>query len=363
MSKKLIPICFNNKLIKAQTQIGFLLSLPLNLQDKIKLAKMILQMRFRYGNWFNKKLDIFDPKLNILFNKTLEDLFGSFSSMPLKNFWDSLAKGSNTVKSNESAVFQIIDTFLCFAHKEYFVEGGTGKLTKALWDQVKQKTIISAEVFKIIQNKNNVEISFNCNGLQKIVRTKRCVLAIPAPIILSITNNLPLSKKKILSQFVFGSYTVAGFLLNKKTSYYLDKGMWRIPVVGNANIISITDPTFTYSEDYKTKSGQGLLRIYTGNESSKRLQELTDKEALSILTKELVSIFPNIEKHIIKTSLKHWIHAIYFIKPGDLEYMQQVKIPVSRIHFCGDYTIYAGLEAAIASGYRVAKELLTNRET
>ena len=353
---------FNNKLIKAQTQIGFLLSLPLNLQDKVKLAKMLLLIKYKYNNLFKKELDIFDPKLNVLFNNTLEDLFGSFSSIPLKNFWDGLTKASNTVKSNECAAFQIIDTFLCFAKKEYFVEGGTGMLTKALWDQVKDKTITSAEVTKIIQNENNVEITFNYKGSHKIIKTRRCIIAIPAPLILSMTNNLPILKQKILSKFVYGSYTVAGFLLNQQTSYYLDKGIWRIPVIGNENIISITDPTFTYSESYKKKSGQGLLRVYAGNESSKKLQELSDKESLSILTKELVSMFPNMKKHIIKTSLKHWKHAIYFVKTGDLEYMQQVKLPVDRIHFCGDYTIHAGLEAAVNSGYRVAKEVLNDEK-
>ena len=362
INKKIIPLSFNNKIIKAQTQIGFLLSLPLNLQDKIKLAKMILLIRYKYGSWFKKELDVLDPRLNILFNSTLEDLFGSFSSIPLKNFWDGLSRGSNTVKTNECAAFQIVDTFLCFAHKEYFVEGGTGRLTKALWDQVKDKTITSAKVTKIIQNEKNVEITFNFRGAQKIVKARHCVIAIPAPLILSITNNLPILKQKVLSKFVYGSYTVAGFLLDQQTKYYLDKGIWRIPVIGHENLISITDPTFTYSESYKKKSGQGLLRVYTGNESSKKLQGLSDDEALSILIKELVSIFPNIKKHIIKSSLRHWEHAIYYIKTGDLEYMQQVKLPVDKIHFCGDYTIHAGLEAAVNSGYRVAKEVLKDEK-
>ena len=55
IDKKIIPLSFNNKIIKAQTQIGFLLSFPLNLQDKIKLAKMILLIRYKYGSWFKKE--------------------------------------------------------------------------------------------------------------------------------------------------------------------------------------------------------------------------------------------------------------------------------------------------------------------
>ena len=42
--------------------------------------------------------------------------------------------------------------------------------------------------------------------------------------------------------------------------------------------------------------------------------------------------------------------------------MQQVKLPVDKIHFCGDYTIHAGLEAAVNSGYRVAKEVLKDEK-
>ena len=96
-----------------------------------------------------------------------------------------------------------------------------------------------------------------------------------------------------MEQVDFGAMTSAGFLLSENSEKFLGEGVWRVPVVGK-KIVSVTNPTFTFSKEVKQRTGQGLLRVYTGDAASKELQQMSDGEALEVLTEELIAAFPAI---------------------------------------------------------------------
>ena len=129
-----------------------------------------------------------------------------------------------------------------------------------------------------------------------------------------------------------------------------------MPIVGR-KIISVTNPTFTFPKEVKQRTGQGLLRVYTGDKESKELQQMSDGEAIEVLTEDLISAFPDIAGKIVETSIKHWPHAISPWRIGRLEIAERIKQPTGRIHYCGDYTVSGGLEAAVLSAQRVLREL------
>ena len=107
----------------------------------------------------------------------------------------------------------------------------------------------------------------------------------------------------------------------------------------------------------KERTGQGLLRVYTGDKVSKELQQMSDGEGLEILAGELISTFPSMKGKIVTSSIKHWLHAISPWRLGRLEIAEDIKAPTGRIHYCGDYTVSGGLEAAVLSAQRVLDEL------
>ena len=71
-----------------------------------------------------------------------------------------------------------------------------------------------------------------------------------------------------------------------------------MPIVGK-KIVSVTNPTFTFSREVKERTGQGLLRVYTGDKVSKELQQMSDGEGLEILADELISTFPSRKGKIV----------------------------------------------------------------
>ena len=361
IDKTRMPMHMKGKLITAPLQprtLGeplFLWRLPIPLIEKVKMGLKVLRIRSRFSELVDQEPDPNNPKTQELCAETLEDFMDAHHP-DIRAIWDTLSKGANTATADEVAAFQPINTFLHFAEDEYYVTGGTWELTKTLWDHVKDKTETSATVDEIVHENGAVRVSYDHSGEHKTVTARRCVISIPAPLVTGIVKDMPDWKREVMEQVDFGSMTSAGFLLSENSEKFLGEGVWRVPIVGR-KIISVTNPTFTFPKEVKERTGQGLLRVYTGDKESKELQQMSDGEAIEVLTEDLISAFPDIAGKIVETSIKHWPHAISPWRIGRLEIAERIKQPTGRIHYCGDYTVSGGLEAAILSAQRVLREL------
>ena len=355
INKTRLSMHMKSKLVAARSEPGFLWGMPLPLMEKVKLAFKLRHINQRYGELADIPLDLNNPKVRELFAKTLEDFVG-VRHPDVRALWDAIAMASNTLPSHEVAAFQPINTFLHFAAQEYFVEGGTWELTKALWKSVGDKTETSARVEDVTQQNGTVRVTYTRAGQSKTVEARRCVIAAPAPLVLPMVKNVPQWKRDALSKVYYGSMTTAGFLLSENSERFLQDGVWRVPVPGK-KFISVTNPTFTFPNEVKQRTGQGLLRVYTGDKVSKELRQMSDGEAMEVLSEELMDIFPNIKGKIITGSIKHWDHAIPAWRPGHLEMVEALMAPTGRVHYCGDYTLNSGLESSVLSAHRVLEEL------
>lgn len=361
IGKTRMPMHMKGKLITAPLKprtLGeplFLWRLPIPLLEKVKMGLKVLRVRSRYSELVDQEPDPNNKKTQELSSVTLEDFMGAHHP-DIRAIWDTLSKGANTVTADEVAAFQPINTFLHFAEDEYYVTGGTWELTKTLWSHVEGKTETSAVVDEITQTNGTVQVSYDHAGQRKAVAARRCIISIPGPLVSGIVKDMPQWKREVMDQVDFGSMTSAGFLLSENSERFLGEGVWRVPIVGK-KIVSVTNPTFTFPKEVKQRTGQGLLRVYTGDKASKELQQMSDGEAIEVLTEELLSAFPDIAGKIVQTSIKHWPHAISPWRVGRLEIAERIKQPTGRIHYCGDYTVSGGLEAAILSAYRVLKEM------
>ena len=361
IDKTRMPMHMKGKLITAPLQprtLGeplFLWRLPIPLTEKVKMGLKVLRIRSRFSELVDQEPDPNNPKTRELCAETLEDFMDAHHP-DIRAIWDTLSKGANTATADEVAAFQPINTFLHFAEDEYYVTGGTWELTRALWDHVKDKTETSATVDEIVHENGAVRVSYDHSGERKSVTARRCVISIPAPLVTGIVKDMPDWKREVMEQVDFGSMTSAGFLLSENSEKFLGEGVWRVPIVGR-KIVSVTNPTFTFPKEVKQRTGQGLLRTYTGDKESKELQQMSDGEAIEVLTEDLISAFPDIAGKIVETSIKHWPHAISPWRIGRLEIAERIKQPTGRIHYCGDYTVSGGLEAAVLSAQRVLREL------
>ena len=361
IGKTRMPMHMKGRLITAPLKprtLGeplFLWRLPIPITEKVKMGLKVLRTRNRYSELVDQEPDPNNPKTQELCAQTLEEYMGAYHP-DIRAIWDTLSMAANTATSDEVAAFQPVNTFLHFAEDEYYVTGGTWELTKTLWNQVRDKTETSATVDEIVHENGTVRVSYDHAGQRKTVAARRCIIAIPGPLVPDMVKDMPQWKREVMEQVDFGAMTSAGFLLSENSEKFLGEGVWRVPVVGK-KIVSVTNPTFTFPKEVKQRTGQGLLRVYTGDKASRELQQMSDGEAIEVLTEELVSAFPAIAGKIVETSIKHWPHAISPWRIGRLEIAERIKEPTGRIHYCGDYTVSGGLEAAVLSAQRVLREL------
>jgi protoporphyrinogen oxidase len=345
----------NGKFVSGSSEFRFLLGLPIPLLEKIKMAFGIMRMRSRYSGIVDKSPRSDDRTLRELSETTLVERL-NIRHPGTKAFWDSVSKSSSTLRADEVAAFQPINTFLHHAADEFFVEGGTVQLTKALADQTKARVETDASVTEVVSTATGVSIQYEKNGNTHTVHARKCVMAVPAPLALNVLRDLPESKRTALAQCEYGAMSSAAFLVDKPSEHFFGKGNWRVPVVGMTTI-GIGDPTFTFPDDMKQEDGRGLIRLYAGDDGSQMLQKMSDDEALDAFEKDLFDIFPSARGLVLDRALKHWPHAICPWRVGRLDSIDEIRAPHDNIHYCGDYTENSGLESSVLSAKRVVSEI------
>ncbi len=353
--KTKMPLIMKGKYIAAGSEPSFLWQLPLPLAEKVKLGWKILNMRRRYGHMGDEPPDTNNPKARELDSVRMDRFIGA-SHPDVKALWDTLSRGANTVDSDQVAALQPVLTFLHFSGDEHFVEGGTWTLTKTLWDHVRDKTETSADVQSVEEKDGLVNVTYDLAGQTKTVQAKRCALAVPGPLVSGMVKGLPEWKQDVLSQIDMGAMTSAGFLTGVPAESFMGEGVWRVPVVGKT-FISVTNPSFTFPREVKERTGQGLIRVYTGDAASKRLSSMSDGEALEQMGAELVELFPKLKGNIVESYVRHWPHAISPWRVGRIDLVRDLQAPTGNIHYLGDWTVSGGLDAAIYSADRVLAEL------
>ena len=345
----------NDKFVVASSEFKYLLGLPIPLIEKIKMGLKILRMQSRYSGVVDKSPRSDDPKFRELAEKTLVDLL-NIRHPDVKALWDSISKSSSTLRADEVAAFQPVNTFLHHAADEFFVEGGTIEVTRALANQTKARVETSASVTEVAPTDTGVSIQYEKNGATHSVQARKCVMAVPAPLALSVLRDLPEAKRAALTQCEYGAMSSAAFLVDKPSEYFFGKGNWRVPVVGMTTI-GIGDPTYTFSEDMKLQDGRGLIRLYAGDDGSRMLQQMTDDEALEVFENDMFHIFPAARGLALDSALKHWPYAICPWRIGRLDAIDDIRASHDNIHYCGDYTENSGLESSVLSALRVVSEL------
>ncbi len=355
INKTKLPIIMKGKLVAASNEPSFLWQLPISLADKVKLGWRVLNIRRKYGNVRKDFPDIDDPDIIHLNSLTLAE-YMKVDSGDLRDLWDIVALATTTTHAGDSSAYHPISTFLHFMAKEYFVNGGTWQIARTLWARLSDRIETSAEVSKVVQDDDGVSVTYSQGGQPRTVRAKRCVMAVPAPLALAMVDPLPGWKREALAAARYGSITSAGFLLDRPSEDFLGHGVWRVPTVGR-NIVSVTNPTITFPQEVKDRTGQGLLRVYTADQESKRLMKLSDGEALESLMEELYAVLPDTRGHVVTGALKHWQHGGSPWRVGRLAHVPAIQAPTGNIHYCGDYTAGSGMDAAVHSASRVLTEM------
>ena len=182
-------------------------SFPLSLKEKIDAFKFISKA-YRKGKVF-KLLPPEDPRWQELVQKNLAELMQGYRQRMLTLFNIYLIGALVSTPENTSAgigaasIQEIVDTELIA-----FVNGGTQKITDTLASKLGGKLMSQARVTKVEEKDGIVNTSFQKNGKDHIIKSKKAILATPAPIALKLVSQLPDWKKEALSKVEYGLITI-----------------------------------------------------------------------------------------------------------------------------------------------------------
>ena len=355
IAKSKLPFFTNGKLYSASGQIGLLRKLPMSLADKLRFAWFSLRLKRKYGSLADKPFDPKDPKIIELNSTTVDQFLGSVPQS-VRDLWEVFAVVATTTGGDVVTPYHPLMVLLFFLEDEYFVEGGTNQLTIALCRMLGEKAKLGAEVVEVKEMDDRVQVTYDLDGARKTAQARHCIMATQAPITLKVVQDLPDWKRDALARMEYGSMTTAAFLLSEPSERFLGKGVWRVPVQGQM-ICALTDPSYTYPREFKEETGQGLLRVYTGDKVSKELMGRSDGEVAETLIDDLVAMLPQIKGKVLESDVAHWYHAAPLWKPGHDAIYSNLQAPTGRIHYCGDYTGPGFMNGSVLTAYRVVEEI------
>jgi oxygen-dependent protoporphyrinogen oxidase len=355
IKKSRVPIFFLGKLYSARTQPGLLYQLPLSTIEKIRFALTNLSIRRRYGRLIGEVFDPTDPLVEQL-NAVTANQFLRPRSDKLTSLWNTISTIADGEAIDCTTPYHPIMIMLHFLEQEYAVDGGTHQLTLAMARRLGDRIWTNHRVLSVEEKSRYVQVEVDSPSGRKTLYARRAILATPGLITRELVKHLPNSKLEGLAALEYASQTSAAVLLDVPTRNYLPNGVWRIPVSGHRSC-AITDPSYFYPSEYRDSRGTGILRIYTGDLESRRLQSLSREDALERIVDDLDDMFPHIREHIIDSDICHWPMANARWRPGHAGLIPKLEASVGRLHFCGDYTGAGYLNGSLISGQRAAREV------
>jgi protoporphyrinogen/coproporphyrinogen III oxidase len=246
------------------------------------------------------------------------------------------------------------------------VDGGSGQLPAAVGAQLGDRVTLNAAVSQVKQTAaNKVEVSYrDASGDQRIA-ARQVIVAVPAPHARRIVTGLPADLDQCLSAVRYGPFVSMGILTTETTAM-----PW-------AGIYAMTTPGLSFDMFFnhgnvvpRLPGGTGgSLMVYAGASAARRLLDLDDDQIRERFRRDLVGLYPQLERLMGETIVRRWELGNTYRQPGFdvtplLTYSKRRDVAV---HFAGDYFAELGnVEQAATAGLEAARRarqaLVTGQE-
>lgn len=334
-------------------------SFPLRLKEQIDAFRFISRA-YRWEKVF--KLPPEDPRWQELVKKSLAELQQGYSPKMLALFNIYLIGAIASTPERTSAgigarlVFDIVDM-----DKIAFIKGGTQKITDTLANKLGGNLMSQAQVTKVEEKDGIVNTSYQKDGKDHVIKSKKAIVATTAPIALELVSQLPDWKKNALSKIEYGLVIITNVFFKRNIPWK----RWNGSLCDGVIFSGIIDTTYNTDADKNNNNPIIYNFVITkAPEDKEGIEEIlskSDQEIVTLIKNDFKRVISesDLDQYIIDTKVTRYPHAEPAISPeyySDL--FPHLPKPVGNIHFCGDYTDrFSFLEGAALSGFRAAREL------
>ena len=235
------------------------------------------------------------------------------------------------------------------------IQGGNDRLPKAFAEKLKDKIKLGAQVVKIAQANDSVNVSFRQNNTLENIKADFVVCTIPFTVLKKIefAPALSAAKQEIINKTKYDA--AARIFIQTKRRFWEDAKL-------NGFAFG-TDNAEIWNVSYWQKGTHGILQTYLRGEFAEKMAALATAARLAKTIEDLEKLFPLLRENAAGGASKCWSEdpfcegAWAHLVPKERELFYQ---PENRIFFAGEHLSDYGswMQGAFISGLRAVEQLI-----
>lgn len=338
------------------------LRLPLSLGGRISLARAGLRLKGdaeRYMRLIARRPDDTDAAIRSRAlqhrgDQTFADFLGPLHPQAFEIFRAvanrSIAEPHELSQSAMAALFgHVWDT----GDLGRNMRGGSGRLPEALAASLGDAIRLRACVREVRLDGEAVRIRYDGDADGGEVRARAAIVAVPAPLIPELIEDLPRDTADALAHVTYGPMVVLSILTNETEPMPWDD-LYSILTPDKSFNMFFNHANFLQSTA-AAKQGS-VLMVYAGADRARALWDLDDETIRRRFLDDLHEIYPEVRELVAETMVKKWPYAGPFASPGRWRHQAVLERGVgNRLFFAGDWVSeFVSMETAARTGVEAA---------
>ncbi|MFF6902749.1 flavin monoamine oxidase family protein [Streptomyces hydrogenans] len=236
--------------------------------------------------------------------------------------------------------------------------GGNQTLTDILATDLGDRLRLGSTVRSVRRSGDGVVVDYLAAGRPARIRAERAIVSVPSDVASRILPELPQPHREAFDDIRYGRYVIVGFFTEEEGPQPWD------------GLLGVSTPQLSFQAVFNhaaalRKNGPrrpgGALACFAGGASADALFELTDEEIVTRFSRDLLTVYPQLEGKLGEGIVRRHSRVVPFWAPRGRESLPTLRAPLGPIHLAGDYQLdMPSLADAATSGENAAKAVLAS---
>lgn len=236
--------------------------------------------------------------------------------------------------------------------------GGNQTLTDVLVEDLGGRIRLNSAVQSVRQDGDGVVVDYQDGDRPARLRAKRAIVTAPSDIAERIIPQLSQQHRNAFNDITYGRYVIVGFFTDEVGPQRWD------------DYFAVSTPQLSFQAMFNHAAAMrggddrkpgGALACFAGGAQADALFDRPDEEIVSRFTKDLLTVFPELEGKLGEGIVRRHRRVVPFWAPGRRNSLPTLRDPLGTIYLAGDYQLdLPSLADAATSGERAAKAVLAS---
>ncbi|WP_433593845.1 flavin monoamine oxidase family protein [Nocardia sp. CA-145437] len=236
--------------------------------------------------------------------------------------------------------------------------GGNQTLTDVLAEDLGDRIRLNSVVRSVRQDGDDVVVEYLDGDRPVRLRARHAIVTVPADIAERIIPDLPQRYRTAFDDIAYGRYLVVGFFTDEVGPQRWD------------NYFGVSTPQMSFQAMFNHAAAMrtagerkpgGALACFAGGAQADKLFALSDDEVVSRFTKDLITLYPELEGKLSDGIVRRHHRVVPFWAAGRKTSLPALRAPLGSIYLAGDYQLeMPSLAEAAESGEQAGKAVLAS---